>query len=316
MAEPALVVGLGEVLWDLLPSGKVLGGAPANFAYMANVLGEKGIVASRVGNDGLGREARKVMHELGLDSSFVQQDEVHETGCANVYIDSVGQPSFTIKESVAWDFMQWTPAWEQLATRTDVVCFGSLAQRSAVSAATIERFLATMRKDALRVFDVNLRQSFYTLDVLHKSFRLADILKINDEELSQVTAAFKMGVGPEETLARKLLREFDLKVVCLTRGARGSLLVSGEQSVNHKGLRIKVADAVGAGDAFTACLVHHYLRGYSLEETSEFANRLASWVATQTGATPPITENQLQNLLGRVPHGEGEQQNAARVAER
>ena len=130
MTKPALMVGLGEVLWDILPSGKVLGGAPANFAYMTNVLGDEGIVASRIGNDELGREACRVMQSLGLNTAYVQRDNEHETGTAAVSIDPAGQPNFTIKELAAWDFLQWTAEWEDLSSRADVICFGSLAQRS------------------------------------------------------------------------------------------------------------------------------------------------------------------------------------------
>ncbi len=301
MAEPALMIGLGEVLWDMLPSGKVLGGAPANFAYMTNVLGAKGIVASRVGTDTAGKEACSAMQDLGLDTSYVQQDELHPTGSANVSIDSAGQPNFTIKESVAWDFLQWTPALEELSGRADVICFGSLAQRSPVSAATVHQFLGNARKDALRVFDVNLRQSFYSKEILRKSFHSAHIVKINEHELFQIAMVFKLGFAEEETLARRLLSECGLKLVCLTRGERGSLLVSEHETAEHKGFHVKVADAVGAGDAFTACLVYHYQLGNSLEEINESANRFASWVATQTGATPPITPHQLRDILTRVP---------------
>ena len=297
MAEPALMIGLGEVLWDLLPSGKVLGGAPANFAYMANVLGDQGIVASRVGNDAWGHEALRVMRELGLSTAYVQLDDQHETGTAMVSIDGAGQPSFTITESVSWDFLQWSVGWEELAARADVVCFGSLAQRSRISAATIECFLCTASRNALRICDVNLRQSFYNNDVLRKSFQHADIVKLNDQELPLVSSLLELGSGGDVTLAKRLLDECDLRLVCITRGARGSLLVSREQTVEHLGFQVKVADAVGAGDAFTACLAHHYVRGHGLEEISESANRFASWVATQTGATPPITSSELQRIL-------------------
>src|SRR5437773_10479498 len=141
MIKPALMIGLGEVLWDLLPSGKVLGGAPANFAYMASVLGDEGIVASRVGNDDLGREACRVMQELGLNTRYVQHDHLHETGTAKVTIDGAGQPNFTIQESVSWDYLDWSQGWKELSARADAICFGSLAQRSPTSAATIECFL-------------------------------------------------------------------------------------------------------------------------------------------------------------------------------
>ena len=297
MTNPALMVGLGEVLWDILPSGKVLGGAPANFAYMTNVLGDEGIVASRIGNDELGREACRVMQSLGLNTSYLQQDNEHETGTAAVSIDPAGQPNFTIKELAAWDFLQWTAEWEDLSSRADVICFGSLAQRSPGSAVAVESFLQNAPRKSLRIFDVNLRQSFYDQDVLGKSLRYAHIVKLNDQELHQVSRLLNLGVGTEETLAKRLLNEYGLLLVCITRGARGSILVSESQTVQHGGFRVKIADAIGAGDAFTACLAHYYLRGHSLEDLSELANRFASWVATQRGATPPINASQLQDIL-------------------
>lgn len=297
MGKPALMIGLGEVLWDLLPAGKVLGGAPANFAYMANVLGDQGIVASRVGNDEWGHDALRVMRNLGLSTEYVQLDEQHQTGTAIVSIDTAGQPNFTITESVAWDFLQWSTGWEDLAARANVVCFGSLAQRSPVSAATIERFLSTASRNALRICDVNLRQLFYSTDVLRTCFQHADIVKLNDQELPVVSSLLELGSGSEETLAERLLNECDLRLVCITRGACGSLLASRNKTVEHRGFRVKVADAVGAGDAFTACLAHHYVRDHSLEEISEAANRFASWVATQTGATPPISADKVQEIL-------------------
>ena len=302
MIRPALMVGLGEVLWDVLPSGRVLGGAPANFAYMTNVLGDQGVVASSVGNDELGRGACQFLQKLGLNTSYLQRDDLHETGIATVTIDGTGQPNFTIKESVAWDFLEWTPDWQELSARAEVICFGSLAQRSSASASTIDSFLQNAHPKTIRIFDVNLRQSFYNKEVLQKSFEYADIVKLNDHELMQVSSRFDLGTGTAEFLARRLLRDFDLKLVCITRADRGSLLVSREQTVEHAGFQVTVADAVGAGDAFTACLAHHYVRGNPLQQISEAANRFASWVATQRGATPPITPDQLQKILTEVPH--------------
>jgi len=301
MIRSALMIGLGEVLWDILPTGRVLGGAPANFAYMTNVLGDQGIVASRVGNDDLGREACSLMQDLGLNTSYLQKDDRYETGIATVTIDGTGQPNFTIKEPVAWDFLQWTPHWEELSARADVVCFGSLAQRSSRSADTIDHFLQNAPAKALRICDVNLRQSFYNKDVLRKSFEYADIVKFNEQELVQVSFLFEIPLGTPEFIAQRLLKDCDLKLVCVTRADRGSLLVSREQTVEHGGFQVKVADAVGAGDAFTACLAHHYVRGNPLQQISEAANRFASWVATQRGATPPITLDQLQKILTEVP---------------
>ena len=291
------MIGLGEVLWDILPSGKVLGGAPANFAYMTNVLGDEGIVASRVGDDELGREAFAVIQRQGLTTSYLQQDDQYPTGTAVVSIDAAGQPNFTIREQVAWDFLQWTTEWEELASRADVVCFGSLAQRSPTSALAIESFLRNAPANVLRIFDVNLRQLFYNKDVLRTSFQHAHIVKLNEQELLQISTLLNLGAGTAKALAKRLLEEYGLRLVCITLGDRGSILVSNDQTVEHTGFRVKVADAVGAGDAFTACMAHHYLRGHSLGEISESANRFASWVATQTGAMPPIGADQLRNIL-------------------
>jgi fructokinase len=264
---------------------------------MANVLGDQGIVASRVGDDDLGHEARTAMEQLGLSTAYLQQDSLHATGTAQVAVDPAGQPNFIIKEPVAWDFLEWTSQWEKLSARADVVCFGSLAQRSDKSAFTIEHFLKNTPKKTLRICDVNLREAFYSQSVLRRSFQYADFVKLNDQELLQVSYLFNLGIGSHEMLAQRLLRLCDLRLVCITCGSRGSLLVTQNETIEHEGFRVTVADAVGAGDAFTACLAHHYLRGHSLQEISESANRFASWVTTQTGATPSITIDQLRNVL-------------------
>lgn len=295
------MVGLGEVLWDILPSGKVLGGAPTNFAYITSVLGNRGIVASRVGEDHLGQEACEVMQNLGLTTNYIQRDEDHETGSAEILLDSAGLPTFAIKESVAWDFLDWTSAWENLSGQADAVCYGSLAQRSLISAETIDRFLNNTRKGTLKVFDVNLRQSFYNKDILHKLFLKADIAKLTDQEIRRVASLFLSDhVDDEEELAKWLRREFGLKLVCITRGERGSLLVSKDDVAEHMGMVVDVVDTVGAGDAFTACLAHQFIRGRTLTEINEFANRFASWIATQMGAMPKIDLGQLQEILART----------------
>jgi fructokinase len=181
-----------------------------------------------------------------------------------------------------------------------VICFGSLAQRSPRSTFAIESFLRKAPAKALRVCDVNLRQSFYSQEVLRKSFQHAHIVKLNEQELLQSSLLLKLGIGSQETLAKRLLNEFGLLLVCVTRGSRGSVLLSESQIVEHGGFRVKVADAIGTGDAFTACLAHYYLRGHRLEELSELANRFASWVATQRGATPSINAGQLRDILNGV----------------
>ena len=181
------MIGLGEVLWDILPTGKVLGGAPTNFAYMTTVLGDQGIVASRVGNDDLGRKAYQVMRELGLSTSYVQFDDQHETGIATVTMTRVGNRRSQSRNLLRGIFCNGHQAWEELSSRADVVCFGSLAQRSALSAATIECFLRNIPAKTLRICDANLRQRFYDTDTLRRSFQHADIVKVNDRELLEIS---------------------------------------------------------------------------------------------------------------------------------
>lgn len=294
------MVGLGELLWDIFPSGKMLGGAPANFAYMANVLGDQGIIASRIGDDEFGREAQAAIEGLGLGTTYVQQDRQHPTCTSEVKIDDAGQPEFKIKESVSWDYLEWTSAWEELAAEADVICFGSLAQRSPIAGATIDHFLRSAPEQTLRIYDVNLRQSFYSRDLVDRSLQHAHIVKFNDQELQIASSLIGMGSGSDEILARRLLGKYDLRLVCVTHGARGSLLVSERASSAHEGFRVRVADSVGAGDAFTACLAHYYVRGYSLRDINEYANRFAAWVATQVGATPPIDGLRLRGIMDGV----------------
>jgi len=296
-----VIVGLGELLWDMFPEGKQLGGAPANFAYMTRLLGDEGIVASRVGGDALGRAAGRRLERLGLRTSHLQMDPAHPTGTVKVAVDPTGQPSFEIAEDVAWDFFEWTSQWRSLAERLDAVCFGSLAQRCPQSRTTIRAFLKAVRPGTTCVFDVNLRQSFYNAETLSESAQLADIMKVNHEELPVVAKLLGVPSIYDEMRAAHWLREtFGLKLVCITRGAKGSLLVGQDETSEHPGYRVHVADTVGAGDAFTAALLYHYLRGASVSTLNEAANRMGAWVASQTGATPPRDEFHLEKVRSAV----------------
>jgi fructokinase len=294
------VVGLGELLWDVFPKGKELGGAPANFAYMTSLLGDLGVVASRVGSDALGRTAGRRLQRIGLHGQYLQIDAIHPTGTVKVQVDPAGQPTFEIAESVAWDFFEWTPEWEKLASTADAVCFGSLAQRSSQSRATIRAFLNEVRRGTTRVFDVNLRQSFYSADTLAESMKLTDIVKLNQEELPIVVKLLGHAFQDDERAARWLRDTYSLQLVCVTRGAKGSLLVNSSEVSQHPGCRVVVADTVGSGDAFTAALVYHYLRRASLATLNEAANRMGAWVASQTGATPPRDDYYLQQIRTAV----------------
>ena len=288
------IVGLGELLWDLLPSGRQLGGAPANFAYFASLLGDRGVVASRVGNDDLGRQAARKLRQLGSSTEYLQCDPTYPTGTVEVRVDAAGQPQFEIARPVAWDFLEWTPAWKKLAEEADAVCFGSLAQRSPASRETILQFLRSTQPQTLRVFDVNLRAPFYSRDVIEASLPLADVVKLNRDELPLLAGILGIPFRGERNSAEALLHAYKPKLICVTRGGCGSLLVAKEGAAEHPGFRVVVVDTVGAGDAFTATLVHHCLRGTPLNEMSEAANRVGAWVATQAGATPVPPRGNLQ----------------------
>ena len=294
------VVGLGELLWDLLPAGKQLGGAPANFAYITSLLGDNGIPASRLGHDALGAEALNRLNDLALSTEFIQQDSDHPTGTVKVQVDHTGQPCFEIAESIAWDFLDWTPQWHNLSQQTDAVCFGSLAQRSERSRSTIRQFLLSVPPASARIFDVNLRQRFYSREVLAESMKLATIVKLNHEELPRIMRLFQLDHHSEQVSAQRLLASHNLKLICVTRGNAGSLLLSPDDSNEHPGFKVKVADTVGAGDAFTAAMVHGYLRKTSLAQINETANRVGAWVASQPGATPVPEPTGLERALAKL----------------
>lgn len=283
----SLFIGLGELLWDLLPNGRQLGGAPANFAYIASLLGNRAAVVSRVGADDLGREARERCSSLGLDISHLQTDQARPTGTVNVKLDMQGVAEFDIVENVAWDNLEWTPDLKSLASIADVVCFGSLAQRREPARSTIQQFLKTTRESCLRIFDVNLRQNYYTPVILRTGFALASVVKMNHVELPIVLEAVGLGATDDEQAnAELLLEHYGLELVCVTRGANGSILVGRKGTSDHTGFRVKVADTVGSGDAFTATMAHGCRHGLPIEAINEAANRMGAWVTSQPGATP------------------------------
>jgi fructokinase len=294
------VVGLGEVLWDLFPECACLGGAPANFAYITTLMGDQGIVASCVGEDSRGLEALRRLEESGLDIDHVQTDREHPTGTVNVRVDGWGQPCFEIAQPVAWDYLHWTLDWQHLAETADAVCFGSLAQRSETSRETIQRFLKATSSDTVKLFDVNLRQSFYSAEILAESMRLADIVKLNNEELPKIMNVGRMAHKDDLSSARRLIDEHAVKLVCITRGGQGSLLVAPQESSEHPGFKVQVADTVGSGDAFTAGLVHEYLHGASLDLMNEVANLVGAWVASEVGAMPTPKRGALEYSLAEI----------------
>lgn len=282
-------LGLGEVLWDLLPAGKQLGGAPANFAYHAHALGAEAQVISRVGQDALGREILDRLRALGLRTDGITTDPSAPTGTVSVKLDARGTPAYTIHENVAWDFLEAGQTECAAAAQADAVCFGTLAQRHQVARTTIRRLLQAVPSHALRVFDINLRQRYWSREGIEESLQLANVLKLNDEELPMVAELLGWS-GAETVWLEKLVDRFQLRALALTRGGQGSTLLAAGRRVDHPGARLTIADTVGAGDSYTAALTLGLLYGHPPEEIIRFAHRVADHVCTQAGATPPLPE--------------------------
>jgi fructokinase len=296
LKEPHLILGIGELLWDILPEGPRLGGAPANFGVMTGRLGNHSAILSRIGRDDLGREAVHRLDPLPADTSYLQIDPLHETGSVTVSFND-GQPSFTIHQPAAWDSMELSDDWIKLAERADAICFGSLAQRSIESRQTIQTLAAQTSSRCIRIFDVNLRAPFYSSEIIQESLELATVFKMNDAEVPLVLSL--LGMPPEDDAtveslrksAERLLMEFPtLNLVAITCGGLGSLLVTREEWHQHPGFPVKVVDTIGAGDAFTAAITHYLLRGAELPVLNEAGNRWGSWVASRSGAMPPLPE--------------------------
>ena len=243
---------------------------------------------------------RRRLERIGLRSKFLQIDTEHPTSTAKVEVDPLGQATFEFTPNSAWDYFEWTPEWQKLASTADAVCVGTLAQRSPQSRATIRSFLQEVGRGTTRIFDVNLRAPFYSAEMFDDSLKLADIVKLNQDELPIVVKSLGGTFTDEERSARWLRDKYGLRLVCITRGATGSLLVSSTEVHQHAGVRIVVADTVGSGDAFTAALIYHYLRRASLATMNEAANRMGAWVASQTGATPPRDDYYLQQIRSAV----------------
>lgn len=277
------VVGIGEILWDMLPQGKQLGGAPANFAYHVCRLGGNGWAVSAISDDPLGDEINEILSTKNLHTALAEVSA--PTGTVQVTLDAAGVPSYDITENVAWDMIPFTPALEEMAKETEAVCFGTLAQRSEISRNTIMKFISCMPADSLKVYDINLRQNYYSEEIISRSLEVSDILKINDEELETVSALFGLE-GTQTERCRALIERFSLKLVILTKGEKGSDVVTALAEHSVVPGKIEVADTVGAGDAFTAAFVVSYLRGESLADAHKKAGEVSSYVCTKSGAMP------------------------------
>lgn len=285
-AQP-LVIGLGEVLWDIFPDGKRLGGAPANFAYHASRQGCEGVLVSAIGNDALGAEIESLLREKSL--AFCLEKLPLPTGSVTVFVDSDGIASYVFEKNCAWDALPFTPAMESLARRADAVCFGSLAQRDRRSREAIHRFLDCVPETALKIFDINLRQNFYSREIIEASLARASILKLNDDETPILAEMYEIDSRSRDELIAELFKRYpSLNLIIQTLGKNGSVVVcrDGERSVREADSSVCVVDTVGAGDAFTAGFVSASLAGKTLSAAHAHAAALADFVCSCPGAMP------------------------------
>jgi fructokinase len=297
MNKRYIVAGIGEVLWDQLPQGDVLGGAPANVAYHAGQLGAESYIISAVGKDKLGDEIISRLNGKGIN--LLISRVANPTGTVKVTLDDNGVPDFVITMDVAWDYIELTSESLKLASQLDAVCFGSLAQRNIVSRNSITKFLNLLPEHALKIFDINLRQNFYNKQLINESIMISNVLKINEEELSIVAKLYGWQ-GNEEYLCRKLLNDFELKLLAYTCGANGSYLFSKDDQSYIKTPVVKVKDTIGAGDSFTAALMVSLLNGYKLSECHSLAVDLSAFLCENDGAMPEYSlelKNRINNFL-------------------
>ncbi len=281
-------IGVGEILWDLFPEGKKLGGAPTNFAFIAGQLGIESAIISATGKDDLGKEIQSVIDQSEIINFITENDK--PTGTVTVQIDPVGVPTYIIHENVAWDHIELSAKAEEYASGVNAVCFGSLAQRSGQSGQTIRKILDLVPAEAIRVFDINLRQLFYSKEIIEQSLEKANVLKINDEEIVKLTDMLGIN-GDEFGMVDQILKKFDLNYLALTKGDKGSWLISKEEKSFIETPQVKVVDTVGAGDSFAAAMVAGLLHKKPLEEVHRLAVDVSAYVCTQEGATPSLPDD-------------------------
>lgn len=290
MSDAPIIIGLGEALFDVFPDQECLGGAPLNVAVHAHQLGNTGIVASRIGDDERGRQVMRHLRSRDMRSDYLQIDISRDTGIVNVTLTD-GEPSYEIVAGAAWDALRFDRRFATLASQCDAVCFGSLGQRQPESRAAIQRFVenATM---SVRLFDVNLRQDFYSGPLIEKSLKLASAAKLNSEELRVVSRLLEMHVEDEAAAAIQLREQFDLDFVALTRGPRGVIVYTEAENVETEPVKADLSggDRVGAGDAAAAALLHGKVRNWPWQRTVNLANTIGALVASRSGACPPLND--------------------------
>ncbi|MCD8173002.1 MAG: carbohydrate kinase [Alistipes sp.] len=288
------VTGIGELLWDVFPRGRSIGGGPANFAFHISQFGLDGWMASAVGDDQAGRELTGKLAGYPLNTIVETVD--YPTGRIDIRLDREGVPQYEIAVGTAWDNIPYSPALSQLAAQTGTVCFGTLAQRSGVSCDTIRRFIAAIPAGSLKIFDINLRLNFYTREIIETSLGPADILKINEEEVAAIASLMSLD-GTEDNICRRLMEKYGLKMLILTKGTDGSYILSSDGSESYMSTpKVKVADTVGAGDSFTAAFAAAIISGKSIPEAHALAVEVAAFVCTRKGGMPELP----QSLIARI----------------
>lgn len=290
-SSASLVIGLGELLWDCFPAGRLPGGAPANVAFHAQQLGLPAAAATRVGTDALGDELLAFLGSKGLQTDLVQRDPLHGTGTVTVSPRSDGHTDYVFLENSAWDFLEATPAWNAAFATARAVAFGTLAQRGAISRAAIHACVRATAPDCLVVYDINLRPPFYDRAWIAESLSLARVVKLNDDESRILAEMFSVPETTPVAVAQHLLKQFPrLELVCITRGGNGAIGITRSETVEVPGVPVTVVDTVGAGDAFTAALISGRLAQQPLGTTLQFANRVGSLVASRPGAMPDLRD--------------------------
>lgn len=295
------ILAFGEVLWDLLPSGPVLGGAPCNFAYRVNSLGDRAVLISRLGRDDLGRKALHQLAALGLETAFIQWDDTRPTGTVKVSLDGRGTPDFAILPDVAYDYIEAADALLPLAGQADAICYGTLIQRSWPARQALHRLLKAAPK-AVKFLDLNLRKHCYSHETLVAALEQADILKLNEDEARYLAEFCDVDAAPLTAFGAQIIERCVLSHCVVTLAERGAFAASSRgERVYEPGLRIKVVDTVGSGDAFSAGFLHALLQGHSLAECCRLGNALGALAATQAGATQPIPQATLHEFLQAPP---------------
>ena len=299
--QPVSIVGIGEILWDMLPGGKRIGGAPANFALHAHALGAQAQIISSIGQDKHGREIVQQLSHKQIEMEHIQYKREHPTGRVDVQVGDNGQPKYMIHEDVAWDHIQFSPEMKVLAEKCDAVCFGSLAQRNPVSRSSIQEFLANTKTCCLRIFDINLRQDYYSKEIIESSLLTANVLKLNDDELVVLQALIDLPINTESALKALLIR-YQLDFLAFTQGASGSIMMDKNNNISHcPGISVNIKDTVGAGDSFTAAMIMGKLSGLALAKINLLANKVAAFVCSQAGATPALPACLTSELTEQIP---------------